>query len=126
MPFQWIEFLEVARFLQHRSQGSVQYTFSQEAAIRCSVSRAYYSAFCHARNYARHKGWFIPTGHGSDHQNLITKLKINKKQLSAQKLHSLKKWRRFCDYDDHIQHRDYGNMSKFALKNADYVHNDLK
>lgn len=47
MTFAWIDFLELAEFLAN-SQGS----FSDEAGKRSAISRAYYAAYCHARNYA--------------------------------------------------------------------------
>jgi hypothetical protein len=48
MPFDWREYLNLARQLAGL-QGS---DYSQEAVERSAVSRAYYAAFCWARNYA--------------------------------------------------------------------------
>lgn len=40
----------------------------EEGALRSAISRAYYAAFCNARNLARDRGEFTPTGSGRDHQ----------------------------------------------------------
>jgi len=63
MAFDWSEYLALARHLQ----GQESSRFSQEAALRCSISRAYYAAFCHARNYARDRQGFVPTDRAQDH-----------------------------------------------------------
>lgn len=51
MTFDWTEFLKLARELQERADDA-DLPFAPEAAKRTAVSRAYYAAFCHARNYA--------------------------------------------------------------------------
>ncbi len=56
MAFDWKEFHSLAQFLESL-QGS---NFSAEAALRSSVSRSYYAAFCQARNSARDEQGFIP------------------------------------------------------------------
>jgi len=58
MAFDWREYFKLSQFLQ--GQGV---SFTQEAAFRCAVSRAYYAAFCHARNYARDRLGFSPNIH---------------------------------------------------------------
>ena len=44
MPFNWREYLELARFLA----GQAGPGFSQEAAARAAISRAYYAAYGYA------------------------------------------------------------------------------
>jgi hypothetical protein len=98
MAFAWQEYLALAQHLQGQSTNE----FSQEAALRCAVSRAYYAAFCHARNYARdHHGFKL--GHGADdharireHFQRLGLVKI------AQDLEQLRRWRNQCDYDDSV------------------------
>jgi uncharacterized protein (UPF0332 family) len=46
--FDWREYLNLARFLLYLESLGI----SKEALYRCAVSRAYYSAFGWARNYA--------------------------------------------------------------------------
>ena len=68
MGFDWREYLILAQFLQ----GHSEIKYSEEAARRAAVSRAYYAAYCHARNYARDKLNFVPERKGIDHGNLIS------------------------------------------------------
>ena len=49
MSFDWSNYLDLARELQR--QGAIH--SSKEAELRSSISRAYYAAFCKARNYLR-------------------------------------------------------------------------
>jgi uncharacterized protein (UPF0332 family) len=124
--FQWPEFLEVARFLckEGRHQGS--FNFSEEAAIRCAVSRAYYSAFCHAREYVERKKWYNPEEHhGCDHGNVPAALKKHNKITSATTLLMLLEWRRQSDYELNIPNIDYQSMSSEVLDKASSIHLDL-
>ena len=100
MPFNWREYLELARFLQ--GQGGS--TFSQEAAFRCAVSRAYYAAFCYARNYARDNLTFPPKYGPEDHIYLKEYFRVRAMQFPgiALKLDSLRQKRNRCDYEDSI------------------------
>ena len=96
MPFTWAEYLNLAADLAglHHEQ------YSEEARYRTAVSRAYYAAFCHARDYAaRHLG-FVPTGKPEDHRKLREYLQ-NKggKWISvARYLNDLRQSRNACDY----------------------------
>lgn len=49
MSFDWSEYLHLARSLVGQSASLP----SQEAALRAAISRAYYAAFCTARNHLR-------------------------------------------------------------------------
>jgi hypothetical protein len=51
VSFDWVEFLALANDLR----GRLGALYSEEAANRTAVSRAYYAAFCHARNYAENR-----------------------------------------------------------------------
>ena len=101
MSFNWLEYLDQARFLEtlHR-EGLNNPGFSEEAALRSAVSRAYYAVFCHSRNYARDNQNFIPTEKSEDHRKL--RRHFQKKGLIniASNLNDLRKWRNYCDYDD--------------------------
>jgi len=96
MPFDWREFLAVARFLA--GHGGI--AFSSEAAWRCAVSRAYYAAYCHARNYARDSNWFSPTNKPKDHGRLRACFQKRSMVAVASRLDSLRQWRNDCDYAD--------------------------
>lgn len=98
MPFAWKEFLELARDLSMRTVSG----YSKEAAERTSVSRAYYAAFCHARNYATANLKFEPRRTGEDHRLLREHFRrLGEAQAEVgEALDDLRKWRNQCDYDD--------------------------
>jgi uncharacterized protein (UPF0332 family) len=52
MTFDWSEYLKLAQELA----GQAVSPANKEAKLRSSVSRAYYAAFCKARNYLRDIG----------------------------------------------------------------------
>lgn len=120
MAFNWREYLEIARWLQGNTIPGV----SEEAAQRCAVSRAYYAAFCYARNYARDYMSFLPRYAAEDHGRLRAHLKI-KRWKTAQCLDRLRDWRNDCDYQD-----DYpGDLARTlaeALNEAEYVFTSLQ
>ena len=59
MTFDWSEYLQLARELAGQAVSPAK----EEAKLRSSVSRAYYVAFCKARNYLRDvEGHLIPLG----------------------------------------------------------------
>jgi len=98
MAFDWREFLDLAKALQ----SSFRASHLVEAASRSAVSRAYYAAFCHARNYAERHFGFRRTGKGKDHGLLRKHLGRQGpawKKL-ADNLGDLHEWRKMCDYDD--------------------------
>jgi uncharacterized protein (UPF0332 family) len=98
MPFDWREYLDLARELAGL-QGS---GYSREASERSAVSRAYYAAFCWARNYAEKNLEFQPEGKPSDHAKLREHLKKKGYPELASGLNKLRGWRNACDYDDQV------------------------
>ena len=55
MSFDWKEYLNLAYFLSGRREK----TYSPEGGYRSAVSRAYYAAFCYARNHARDRAYLL-------------------------------------------------------------------
>jgi len=98
MPFDWREYLNLAKNLG--GLGSTGY--SQEAADRSAVSRAYYAAFCWARNYAEQLLDFERSGTAKDHKCLRKCLQQRGKTEIASGLNQLRGWRNVCDYDDQV------------------------
>ena len=100
MSFDWREFLKLAQDLH----GGLNLRCSQEAAQRSAVSRAYYAAFCYARNYAESRLGFQRTGTGRDHKLLKEHLRNLGQPWDevADDLADLQQWRGFCDYDDEV------------------------
>ncbi len=119
MVFDWREYLNLARFLS----GNAEMNFAPEAAFRSAMSRAYYAAFCHARNYARYHQGFVPTHTAKDHTRVreyFQKLEMNE---IATRLDSLRKWRNNSDYDDTVS--NISIMLSSAIKEAEKVVNGL-
>ncbi len=119
MPFDWRQYLNVARFLQGGAGGAVDV----EAALRSAVSRAYYAAFCHARNYARDHQRFAPTGSPRDHSLVRVHLRGQHEYQLAAWLNMLRQWRNGCDYDDTVQ--NLAQMAGTAMARAQDVVNRL-
>jgi len=96
MAFDFRDYLPLARTLD---------SMATEAARRSAVSRAYYAAFCHARDYAaRHLG-FTPSYDVNDHWRLREHLRSRhetKRTGIASGLDSLRTWRNECDYDAQV------------------------
>ena len=113
MTFDWKDLIEVSRFLEQHASTSG----NQEAFLRSAVSRAYYGAFCHARNYARDKLDFRPRNDADDHGWLHARLKKGKLQGLSVKLERLREWRNGCDYDDQLAF-DPREILKLAIVQA--------
>ena len=117
-PFDWREFLELARVWKDRSGAA----YSAEAANRASVSRAYYAAFCHTRNYAENKLGFRRTRTSKEHSLLrdyLMKLKNPPWPEVAEKLDELRKWRNQCYYDDEVS--DVKRIVSDAITTAEEI-----
>jgi uncharacterized protein (UPF0332 family) len=97
--FNWWEYLVLARYLISLNTSHV----SCEAINRTAISRAYYAAFCFARNYATQNLGFNPKDTNNIHKKLIDHYKNqNYKhfQTVSNNLNRLRKWRNQCDYND--------------------------
>ena len=97
MPFDWKQYLDLAREL---SQPTTSNAGTHEARLRSAISRAYYAAFCHARNYSRDWLKFVPNHTADDHGRLRAFLKDGKRRGIALKLDQLRQWRNAADYED--------------------------
>ena len=98
MAFDWHRLLELARFLQQNAD-AVQ---PDEAVLRTVLSRAYYGAFCHARNYARDYLGFTPRNDPDDHGRLRAHLRSRRRKGDADRLDRLRQWRNESDYADEL------------------------
>ena len=97
MTFNWGDYLALAEELAGKKA-----TASQEAKLRCSISRAYYAAFCSARNHLRGKGHQIPET-AEAHLRVRKILRNRRGSLSKQlesDLDRLRKDRNDADYRD--------------------------
>ena len=120
MPFDWKEYLDLAKLLQNQKRNG----YSQEAEFRSAVSRAYYAAFCHARNFIRNYEDFIPSNNADDHFSVREYLRQQRKFDIADNLNALRRWRNRCDYEDIVE--NLSDLLIDALKNAQEVIDKLK
>lgn len=97
MAFDWGEYLKLAEFLVGKSGEG----FGEEASARCAVSRAYYAAFCHARDVAQ-AGSFRINQSGEDHKRVRDHYQQRGMAPIAQKLDRLRQFRNACDYEADI------------------------
>ena len=121
MTFDWTEFLKLARELQERADDA-DLPFAPEAAKRTAVSRAYYAAFCHARNYAEKRFGFQPSGSGQDHGSLRTFFRRQNDEVFeevAARLDEAREWRNQCDYDDEVE--EPKAIVQNAIENAEFI-----
>jgi len=118
MQFDWREYLNLAQSLAQST-----YCFNQEAAFRCATSRAYYAAFCYARNYARDKQDFSPTYKSEDHRLIRKHFKGKGMCKIVRFLENLRQWRNDCDYDDIVP--NVSLLAKNAINEAQKLINIL-
>lgn len=71
---------------------------TDEASLRTSISRLYYSAHLVATHRAFAKGWFSPTGRGEDHRGVIRALTSHGQRARAGQLRRLLELREHADY----------------------------
>jgi hypothetical protein len=97
--FDWREYLELANDLGDLQGTTITIRLS-EATRRSAVSRAYFAAFCHARNYAvRHLG-YVARHSTSDHGRLRHHFRRLGMVEVADSLDDLRSWRNLSDYSD--------------------------
>src|SRR5690349_8322354 len=99
--FDWRGYHELAADLGQGAPGSSVTVKVSEATARCAISRAYYAAFCHARNHAESRLGYIPTQKGSDHWLLRQHFAQRGMNGIALRLRQLHGWRKQCDYEDY-------------------------
>ncbi|MGI8551546.1 MAG: hypothetical protein ACR2PL_12305 [Dehalococcoidia bacterium] len=114
MPFDWTNYLKLARFLGER-----EFEFGREAAARSAVSRAYYAAYHHARDYATRRLGFESRRQAADHGSLVARFRERRMVSIADRLKRLREWREQCDYDDTIP--DLANVLSSALRETEDV-----
>ena len=124
MNFDWSEYLTLAQELASQTEGSS----TQEARLRCAISRAYYASFRKARNHLRDKEGKSQTvlTQGNTHQKVIdifTELYKEKKDIKYQKiaqfLRDLRSARNKTDYEDQVA--NLPKLSQTALLQAKEV-----
>jgi uncharacterized protein (UPF0332 family) len=100
MMFDWSGYLDLAKELAGQTAGQA----TEEAKLRSSASRAYYAAFCRARNYLRDEGCSIPPT-GIAHVIVRDEFKFStdkQHRKIGQNLDRLRIDRNKVDYDDSV------------------------
>ena len=100
MIFSWSQFVEIAEYLKEQGDNN---QIPQEAAYRCSVSRAYYGAYRHAQNYAKDESSYMPETNGTDHVRLREWFEDKNMTPISRHLRRLHQWRKECDYNEPFQ-----------------------
>lgn len=118
MSFPWSAYLEIVEVLLHVRLSSPP-AWHEEAVQRIAISRAYYAAFCTARNDARVHEGFAPTGTGRDHGGVIRHYEQGSRihQHIALALRRLRDVRNQADYDDLID-EDLALVAQNAVQDA--------
>lgn len=116
MAFDWREYVKLAHKLSGESE-----TCQPEAEYRSGVSRAYYGAFCYARNRAMASLNYSPARTAEDHRDLKEFLKTHGHAEAASSLDTLRQWRNSCDYDDNVAPKAPDILLYMALLHADAV-----
>jgi len=99
MSFDWIEYLGLARELA----GQTTAPPTQEAKLRSAISRAYYAAFCKARNHLRDKQGVLIPPTGEAHKIVWRQFKNSpnkSRKRIGENLRRLLNDRRQADYED--------------------------
>lgn len=114
MSFNWKKYYKLAEHIKDGITG-----VDKEACQRSAVSRAYYAAFCKARNYARDREGCQLTRTGEDHGLVQKHHRVRQKRHVAVWLGQLYGWRNQCDYDDVVP--DLELLCRNAFRNAQKI-----
>ena len=117
--FDWSDFLKLAQGL-HASTATSPIP---EATARCVVSRAYYAAFCYARNYARANYGYQSARDRDEHEFVRLLFRRRGRTGVGERLDDLRQWRNWCDYDDTVG--DLHGLTGKALAPAQRVIDEL-
>lgn len=101
MTFDWSEYFKLARELAGKDESPA----NEEARLRSSVSRAYFAAYCLARNYLIDKGYAIPSGpngHRFVCNTLMESYDEESKKIGGH-LNRLRIRRKLADYQDYVR-----------------------
>jgi uncharacterized protein (UPF0332 family) len=97
--FDWSHYLRLADGLSQQPEA----VGPEEASYRAAISRAYYGAFCAARNYARDHDGTVVTSSVGDHLNIINHFRRSSEKSRKKigiMLDTLRDRRNKADYSD--------------------------
>lgn len=122
MSFDWSDYLALARELYR--QGMVH--SSKEAELRSAISRAYYAAFCKARNYLRdNENSSLSEGPEAhvEVQNKFLQSRDRRRKEIGENLNRLRAFRNRADYRDIFS--GLSNTTIASIELADDIISDL-
>ena len=123
MTFDWYQYLVLAEYLQDNRD-----TFpDREACLRAAISKAYYAAFCSARNYARDFDRLVLNESAQDHGSVkkhYIRAPDPKNRQVGNSLDRLRDSRNQADYLDSIDKLE--ELAKAAISQSKQVHTLLK
>lgn len=126
MEFDWKEYFELAKHLRTLSTNESQ----NEAALRSAISRTYYAAYCHIRNYAVNQLSFKPSGYGKDHAELRRHIQKTKINWTIKSLFRLLQFRETADYDNIIKNdpipMTLEEMTDLSIETAEQIFKVIK
>jgi uncharacterized protein (UPF0332 family) len=120
MSFDWADYLTLADGL---NQNPASFGVN-EASFRCAASRAYYSAFCSARNVAVAKHNLVLTTSSGDQKAVTDHFYYGRsanERLIGQHLRRLRKRRNQADYDDIIMNPAPSALAHEAIALAERI-----
>jgi uncharacterized protein (UPF0332 family) len=119
MTFDWHQYLILAEYLYDNRDTLPD----REACLRTSISKAYYAAFCSARNYARDLDRLVldesAQDHGSVKKHYIRAPDPKNRQV-GNSLDRLRDFRNQADYSDTIDKLE--ELAKAAISQSKQVH----
>jgi uncharacterized protein (UPF0332 family) len=123
MTFDWYQYLVLAEYLYDNRD-----TFpDREACLRTAISKAYYAAFCSARNYARDLDRLVldesAQDHGSVKKHYIRAPDPKNRQV-GNSLDRLRDSRNQADYSDSIDELE--KLAESSIYQSKQVHIFLK
>lgn len=129
MSFNWTEYYNYADQILNGTAATV----SREAIERCAISRAYYAAFCIARNYVCDKKKELPNKKSKTiHQDVINRFKIDpvptggdvtRRRSIGKNLRILRTYRNKADYDNTVS--GLAGIATTSILTADSIIQDL-
>ncbi len=122
MSFDWKNLLDLARLME---QDATKAGPNAEANYRSAVSRAYFGAFCHARNYAESFLKYQPKQDERDHGSLRAHLKGKRRQGDADRLERLRQWRNDADYLNDLPWTNVKALAATAIAEAEKIFRSL-
>ncbi len=126
MTFDWSNYLKLAELMYQKAYNDASDCFDKEAFYRCSISRAYYSVFCLARNYLADKKQitFYSDEHKKVHDYFLNMNRHELKTIGNQ-LKMLHQDRKTADYNNSFPSEAPPLKASKSIKLAKKVENTL-